>query len=168
MGRGKVKATDTRRETVMTAQTDTDVVTANLRLMKQADDAFNSRDLDAMDGPHHPEVLAYTTGAAEPTHSVPPHRAVIEYVIRAFPDVRVHNDPYPIQLGQGDWTTAISKMTGTFTGEMTGPDGKVVPPTGRSFEVPFTTVARWQQGRIVEEWVFWDQPRLLEQIGLAG
>jgi len=50
-------------------------------------------------------------------------------------------------------------MAGTFTGKMIGPDGKVVPPTGKSFEVDYTTVARWQQGRMVEEWVFWDQPR---------
>ena len=148
--------------------TDTDVVAANLRQMKRADDAFNSRDLDAMDALHHHEVVAYTTGAAEPTRSVPPHRAVIDFVIRAFPDVRVHNDPYPIQFGQGDWTTAISTMTGTFSGEMIGPDGTAVPPTGKSFEVPFTTVARWQDGLIIEEWVFWDQPQLLEQIGLAG
>lgn len=152
----------------MTAQPDADVVAANLRLMKQADDAFNSRDLDAMDALHHPEVAAYTTGAADLTHSVPPHRKVIDDVIRMFPDVRVHNDPYPIQFGQGGWTTAISKMTGTFTGELIGPDGTPVPPTGKAFDVPFTTVARWQEGRIVEEWVFWDHPQLLQQIGLAG
>jgi hypothetical protein len=152
----------------MTTQTDSDVVTENLRRMKRADDAFNSRELEGMDALHHPELVAYTTGAAEATHSVPPHRAVIDYVIRAFPDVRVHNDPYPIQFGQGDWTTAISTMSGTFTGEMFGPDGNAVSPTGRSFEVNFATIARWERGLIVEEWVFWDQPRLLQQIGLAG
>ncbi|MFI7708863.1 ester cyclase [Nonomuraea sp. NPDC049480] len=152
----------------MAAQTDTDVVNENRRLMKQADDAFNSRDLDAMDALHHPEVVAYTTGAAEATRSVPPHRKVIEDVIRAFPDVHIHNDPYPIQFGQGEWLTVISKMTGTFTGELIGPGGKPIPPTGKSFEVKFTTIGRWQKGRLAEEWVFWDQPLLLQQIGLAG
>jgi hypothetical protein len=56
----------------MTVQNETDVVAENRRLMKQADDAFNSRDLDAMDALHHPEVVAYTTGAAEATRSVEP------------------------------------------------------------------------------------------------
>jgi ketosteroid isomerase-like protein len=152
----------------MSAQTETDVVAENRQLMKRADDAFNRRDLDAMDALHHPEVVAYTTGVADATHSVPPHRKVIEYMIRAFPDVHVHNDPYPIQFGQGEWLTVISKMTGTFTGEMVGPDGTPIPPTGKSFEVKFTTIGRWREGRLVEEWVFWDQPLLLEQIGLAG
>jgi hypothetical protein len=110
--------------------------------MKQADDVFNSRDLDAMDALHHPEVVAYTTGAAEPTRILRPHRELIEDLIRAFPDVRVHNDPYPIQFGQGEWTTAISKMTGTFTGELIGPDGQPIPPTGKPFDVKFTTIGK--------------------------
>jgi len=152
----------------MAAQTEADVVAENRRLMKQADDAFNRRDLDTMDALHHPEVVAYTTGAADATHSTAPHRKVIEDMIRAFPGLHIHNDPYPIQFGQGEWITVISKMTGTFTGEMIGPDGTTVPPTGKSFEVKFTTIGKWQQSRLVEEWVFWDQPLLLEQIGLAG
>lgn len=152
----------------MSTHTETDVVAENRRLMKQADDAFNRRDLDAMDALHHPEVVAHTTGVADATCSVPPHRKVIEDMIRAFPDVHVHNDPYPIQFGQGEWLTVISKMTGTFTGEMISPDGTPIPPTGKSFDVKFTTIGRWQAGRLVEEWVFWDQPLLIEQVGLAG
>jgi SnoaL-like polyketide cyclase len=161
-------ALSAQKGAVMAVQTDTDVVAENLRLMKAADDAFNCRDLDAMDALHHPEVVAYTTGAAEPTRILPPHRELIEDLIRAFPDVRVHNDPYPIQFGQGEWTTAISKMTGTFTGELIGPDGPPIPPTGKPFDVKFTTIGKWQNGQLVEEWVFWDQTLLLEQIGLAG
>jgi hypothetical protein len=68
-------------------------------------------------------VIAHTTGAADATHSVPPHRKVVEDMIRAFPDIHVHNDPYPNQFGQGKWLTVISKITGTFTGELIGPDG---------------------------------------------
>ena len=78
----------------MTAETDNDIVAANLRQMKRADDAFNSRDLDGMDALHHHELVAYTTGAAEPTRSVPPHRAVIEGQIRSFEHMQkaLHND----------------------------------------------------------------------------
>jgi hypothetical protein len=35
---------------------------------------------------------------------------------RIFPDVHVHNAPYPVQFGSGDWITVISRATGTFTG----------------------------------------------------
>jgi ketosteroid isomerase-like protein len=49
---------------------------------------------------------------------------------------------------------------------MTGPDGKVIPPTGRKFKVDFCTVAKWKNGEIVEEKLFYDKPSLLQQIGL--
>jgi hypothetical protein len=87
------KALIARKGAVMAVQTDTEVVAQNLRFMKQADDAFNSRDLDAMDALHHPEVVAYTTGVAEPTRILPPHRKLIEDLIRAFPDVASTTTP---------------------------------------------------------------------------
>jgi hypothetical protein len=39
---------------------------------------------------------------------------------------------------------------------MIGPDGKEIPPTGKSFEVDFCTVARWDNGEIVEENLLYD------------
>jgi hypothetical protein len=42
--------------------------------------------------------------------------------------------------------------------------GKVHPPTGKSFELEFCTVARWSE--IVEEKLFYDQVSFLRQIGL--
>ncbi len=49
-----------------------------------------------------------------------------------FPDVHVANDPYPVQFGAGDWITVVTRVTGTFTGQMTLPGGSVVAPTGRA------------------------------------
>jgi hypothetical protein len=70
------------------------------------------------------------------------HAAMIQQMIRVFPDIHVHNDPYPIQLGSGGWITVITRATGTFIGEMIMPDGKVIAPTGKSFDLDFaTTVA---------------------------
>jgi predicted ester cyclase len=138
-----------------------------LSLMTQLDDAFNRRDLDGMDAFHHPDVVCYVTGSDRPTRSLPPHRQVVEEVMRAFPDVRVHNDPYRIQFGQGDWITVIGKMTGTFTGKLVGPDGELIPPTGRSFDVSFATIGKWEGDQLVEEWVLWDSALLAQQIGLA-
>jgi hypothetical protein len=47
-----------------------------------------------------------------------------------------------------------------------GLDGKVHQPTGRTFELEFCTVARWQNGEIVEEKLFYDQVSFLRQIGI--
>jgi len=55
-----------------------------------------------------------------------------------------------------------------MTGPMKGPDGKEIPPTGKRFEVDFCTVARWDNGQIVEENLFYDLVTFMKQIGLSG
>jgi hypothetical protein len=41
-----------------------------------------------------------------------------------------------------------------MTGPMVLADGTEIPPTSKSFEVDFCTVARWDNGKIVEENLF--------------
>jgi len=67
----------------------------------------------------------------------------------------------------GDWTCSIAKFTGTMTGPMKMPNGEEIPPTNKSFEVEFCTVAHWVDGQIVEENLMYDQISLMKQIGLA-
>jgi hypothetical protein len=40
--------------------------------------------------------------------------------------------------------TVITKVTGTFSGELALPEGTVIPGTGKSFEVNFSTMAKWK------------------------
>jgi ketosteroid isomerase-like protein len=40
------------------------------------------------------------------------------------------------------------------------------PATNKPFELQFCTVARWKDGAIVEENLFYDQVGLLRQIGI--
>ena len=61
----------------------------------------------------------------------------------------------------------MAHFTGTMTGPMKGPDGKEIPPTGKSFEVDFCTVARWDNDQIVEENLFYDLLSFMKQIGLS-
>jgi hypothetical protein len=51
---------------------------------------------------------------------------------------------------------------------MRWPDGKEIPPTGRSFEVDFCTVARWDRDQIVEENLFYDLVSFMKQIGIGS
>jgi hypothetical protein len=71
-----------------------------------------------------------------------------------------------VLIGQGDWTCSVARFTGTMKGPMKGPDGKEIPPTNKSFEVEFCTVARWKDGEIVEEKLFYDLLGLMKQIGV--
>jgi len=84
-----------------------------------------------------------------------------------FHSLHFSQNPYKVLFGQGDWTCSIARFTGTMKGPMTGSDGKQMPPTNKSFEVDFCTVAHWQNGQIVEENLFYDLVGLMRQIGLG-
>lgn len=144
-----------------------DRIAHHLLLMKEGDDAFNRRDVAAMNAVHHPNMIAHVMGSTEPIRGREAHSATMAAMFRAFPDVRVHNDPYPIQFGDGEWITVITKTTGTFTGEMELADGNVIPGTGKTFELAFATTAKWEDDQLVEEHVFWDSALMAQQIGLA-
>ena len=64
-------------------------------------------------------------------------------------------------------TCFVTRFTGTFTAPLKQPDGSYVEPTGKSFDVQFSTVAKWHDGRVVEEYLFYDNGTFLKQIGLA-
>ena len=88
-------------------------------------------------------------------------------MFKTFPDNKVHDRPYKTFFASGDWTCSIARFTGTMNGPMIGPGGTEIPPTRKSFEVDFCTVARWDNGEIVEENLFYDVVGLMSQIGVG-
>jgi len=138
----------------------------NMELMQTLDDAWNSQDLDTFSARHKEDVVVRWPGK-EPTHGVHDHRQEALDFFKAFPDQKVHNRPYKTLFASGDWTCSIARFTGTMKGPMKGPDGKEIPPTNKSFDVDFCTVARWDDGQIVEENLFYDLVTFMKQIGLS-
>ncbi len=116
----------------------------NIELMQTLDDSWNNQDWDTFDKRHKQEVVV--RWPAQPaTHGIKNHRAEGIQMFKTFPDNRVGNRPYKTLFASGDWTCSIARFTGTMKGPMVGPDGKEIPPTGKSFEVDFCTVARWHE-----------------------
>jgi SnoaL-like polyketide cyclase len=152
----------------MTIPTQDTIRTARLlALMKKGDDAFNDRDWAAVDAVHDPDMIAYITGLAGPVYGKEAHGAAMQQMLRIFPDMHVNSDPYPIQFGSGDWITVVTNATGTFTGEMALPDGTVIPPTGRAFDVEFGQMSKWDGDQLIIISAFWDAALQQQQIGLA-
>jgi ketosteroid isomerase-like protein len=89
-------------------------------------------------------------------------------MFKTFPDNKVGNRPYKTLFASGDWTCSIARFTGTMTGAMVLADGTEIPPTGKPFEVDFCTVARWDNGQIVEENLFYDLVGMMSQLGLSS
>ena len=86
--------------------------------------------------------------------------------VRIFPDMHVHT-PYPIQFGSGDWITVVTRATGTFTGTMVLPAGKVIAPTGKAFDMEFGQTTKWVGERLIVISAFWDAALQAQQLGLA-
>ena len=49
-----------------------------LALMRKGDDAFNARDFAAVDEVHHPDMVAYIPGLAEPVYGKEAHAATMQ------------------------------------------------------------------------------------------
>jgi predicted ester cyclase len=144
----------------------TDREKRNMELMQTLDDAWNNQDWDSFDVRHKKDTIVRWP-AQPPTHGIHDHREEGIQMFKTFPDNRVENRPYKVFFASGDWTCSIARFTGTMKGPMPGPDGKEIPPTGKSFEVDFCTVARWDNDQIIEENLFYDLVGMMKQIGLG-
>ena len=137
-----------------------------LELMAKGDNAFNVRDFETVDTVHHPDMIAYIPGSGEPIYGAQAHAAAMQQFLRIFPDMHV-NTPYPIQFGSGDWITVVTNATGTFTGEMALPDGTVIAPTGKAFDLEFGQTTKWDGDRLIVISAFWNVAVQARQLGLA-
>jgi ketosteroid isomerase-like protein len=150
-----------------TKHSGTTVEEQNMELMQTLDDAWNAQDLETFTKRHKPEVVVRWPGKP-PTNGIHAHGEESLDFFRTFPDQRVGNRPYRVFFASGDRTCSIARFTGTMTGPTKDPAGKDIPPTGKSFDVEFCTVARWDNGQIVEENLFYDLVTFMKQIGLGG
>jgi steroid delta-isomerase-like uncharacterized protein len=60
---------------------------------------------------------------------------------------------------------AEGRFTGTHTGTMSTPMGEL-SPTGRSVDLPFTTVFEVRDGKITAHRAYWDNATFMMQLGL--
>jgi ketosteroid isomerase-like protein len=139
----------------------------NMNLMQTLDDAWNAQDLETFAQRHKPDTVVNWPGQP-PTHGVEAHKQEALAFFKTFPDQHLENRPYKVLFASGDWTCSIARFRGTMTGPMMGPGGREILPTGKSFDVDFCTVARWDNGQIVEENLFYDLVTFMKQIGLGA
>jgi len=128
--------------------------------------AFNNRDWDLIKQIHHEDVKAMGGDGHVAEGMEPAHEWDLHFLFETFPDYRINE--HLIKFGAGEWTAGLSSATGTFTEPMVLRDGTTLQPTGKSFELKAITLARWENGRILEEYIFWDNAHLFQQLGLAN
>ncbi|MDN5200686.1 ester cyclase [Fulvivirgaceae bacterium BMA10] len=143
-----------------------ETVRKNLALYDELDlEAFNNRDMKRIGEIHAPDVKVYNTNNTLTEGMFPTHEAELNFLFKTFSDFDIYE--HTIGFGEEDWTAGIAKCRGTFDTPMTLPNGAVIQPTGKKFEVRVATIAKWKDGRIVEEWLFWDNEDWMRQIGVT-
>jgi predicted ester cyclase len=75
-----------------------------------------------------------------------------------FPDLNLQVLRF---VEDGDTLVAHFRMTGTHKGLILG-----IPPTVKSIRIEGTDMMRFEGGKAVEHWMFWDKATLMQQLGL--
>lgn len=142
-------------------------VQANLKRFDQLDfDAYSHRkDMSLFEKLHCPDVkVVFPDGRV--TQGIKNHVADIHNVLfNGTPDSRITS--HPISFGSGGWTVATGVLEATFSEPMKLPDGKSIAPTGKKVKISMATIAKWNNGCIAEEHLFWDNAEYMKQLGLA-
>jgi len=127
-------------------------------------DIFSHQKWDRL-GESHADNIVVHWPDGHSTTGIQVHIEDLKAMFVYAPDTKITT--HPVRFGSGNWTCATGVMTGTFSQPMPIGNGQSIPPTGKTFNVPMCTVGRWENGKMVEESLFWDNQTFMKQIGLA-
>jgi steroid delta-isomerase-like uncharacterized protein len=126
-------------------------------IRRMTDELWNKGNLDVCD-----EVFAERCSIHDPSFPVENGVTGLQQQVRELrqsqPDL--HLDVHDI-LVDGDMTAARWTVGGTARGEFRG-----LPATGKSYVMTGMTIDKWENDRIVEEWINYDLLGCLQQLGI--
>lgn len=124
-------------------------------------EAFNAHDEGRLQELYAEEVVFEAPGDVR----LEGREAAVGYAmawLRAFPDARitVHND-----LEAGDWVIHEFTFEGTHEETLVGPAGEI-PATNRHLVGRGVELLRIEDGKVVQDRLYFDQVQVLTQLGL--
>ena len=137
----------------------------HLQLYDELDlEAFNNRDMKRLAELHTEDVLVHNPDGKQTT-PYEPHEKELQFLFDAF-DLMIPE--HIVGFGYGEWTAGIAIVEGTWVRPITLPSGTKLEPTGKKVLLKVATIARWENQRIAEEYLFWDNADWNRQIGLGN
>lgn len=121
------------------------------------EEVFNKKNLAAIDEFIAPDQVDHTLPAFLPSTPEGTKRA-IDMFLKAFPDVQLTVED---MVAEGDRVVTRYTSRGSQKGAFMG-----IPPTGKQMTVSSIIIARFADGKIVEEWGLDDQMGMLQQLGI--
>lgn len=128
-------------------------------------DFYTNQKWEDFNHSHADNIKVYYPDGSTSTGLYPEHIDLLKPMFTFAPDTKIKD--HPVRFGSGDWTAVIGEMEGTFSQPMPIGNGNTIPPTGKPFKLSMATIGHWKDGKMVEEYLFWDNQSFLKQIGLA-
>jgi predicted ester cyclase len=122
------------------------------------EEGFNQGNIDVVDEVLNPNFVCYDpnseSGAVRGSETI---KGEIEYFRNAVPDLTYIIED---QIAEGDKVVTRYMLSGTHQGEFFG-----VGPTGERIMMSGISIARFEDGKMVEEWPEYDLLGVMRQIG---
>jgi len=130
----------------------------NVRTATAMMDAINERNLDALDEFIAPDVVRHSAATAGVVvTNLSEFKTFLE---TDFATVSDSVQKIDVIFGGGEYVAVRAQYIGTQDGPM-GP----FPASGKKLELPYNGILRFENGKIVEIWVEWDNLFALTQLG---
>ena len=126
---------------------------------------YSNQQWDSFAISHDPNIKVYYPDGTVTTGLFPQHIDMLTPLFAFAPDTKITR--HPVMFGSGDWTAVIGEMEGTFSKPIAIGNGKTIPPTGKKFKLTMSTIGHWKDGKMIEEYLHWDNQSMMKQIGLA-
>jgi steroid delta-isomerase-like uncharacterized protein len=118
---------------------------------------LNQKDLSALEAYFGPDLI---------DHALPPglppglegRKMFASALVAAFPDLHVQVEDL---VAEGGKVVTRYSVHGTHNGELMG-----IPPTGRQVSIGGIAIDRFENGRSIEHWEFYDQMGMMQQLGV--
>ncbi|MBC9245613.1 ester cyclase [Paracoccus sp. 11-3] len=128
---------------------------------------YTKQDWENLHKSHAEDILVHYPDGHTTTGN-PDHIKELAFMWTFAPDNRITEHPVRFGTADGGWTAVMGYLDGTFTEPMVLPDGTTIEPTGKAYHLPMATLGRWNaDGTMAEEYLFWDNATLMQQIGVG-
>ena len=126
---------------------------------------FTHRRWDKLRNSHASDIVVHWPDGRR-TQGLAKHIEGLRAMLAYAPDARIQMQP--IMFESDDWTCVIGDMQGTFSKPMPLPHGKKISPTRKPFKIKVCAVSHWnKKGIMDEEYLFWDNQSLMQQMGVT-
>ena len=125
-------------------------------------EALNSRNLDVLDELFAENYISHANPPRPDLVGVKDSKELLANYLSAFPDLHVSVEEI---LADGDAVAYRWILEGTHTGSnLILP----IPATGKKVTIIGCSLLHVKDGKFVDEWEYWDQTALLEQLGVMS